>query len=144
MTESSRLRFDLYSWGALTVLLGGTGVYFSFHLAWNLILLSFLLVYFGAISGVAGFYRTWQKSRFGSRLLVNHSVQNTKVRIFRFIMWALLMCIAGLITAHFAPQSVVFVPGLFLVLFVPLVLIQIHNKRQGEQPEHAVRNKSDA
>ena len=55
MTESSRLRFDLYSWGTLTVVLGGTVAYFSFHLAWNLILLSFLLVYFGAISGVAGF-----------------------------------------------------------------------------------------
>jgi hypothetical protein len=44
MTESSRLRFDLYSWGTLTVLLVGTGVYFAFHLAWNLILLGFLLV----------------------------------------------------------------------------------------------------
>jgi hypothetical protein len=44
MTESRRLRFDLYSWGTLTVLLVGTGVYFAFHLAWNLILLSFLLV----------------------------------------------------------------------------------------------------
>jgi hypothetical protein len=143
MTESSRLRFDLYSWGTLTVLLVGTGVYFSFHLAWNLILLSFLLVSFGAISGVAGFYRTWQRSRFGSRPLVNHSVQNPQVRIFRFVMWALLMCIAGLITAHFAPHSVVFVPGLFMVLFVPMVLIQIHNKRQGKQHEQAVRNKSD-
>jgi hypothetical protein len=35
MTESNRLRFDLYSWGTLTVLLVGTGVYFSLHLAWN-------------------------------------------------------------------------------------------------------------
>jgi len=62
MTESSRLRFDLYSWGTLTVLLVGTGVYFAFHLAWNLILLSFLLVCIGAISAVAGFCRTWRKS----------------------------------------------------------------------------------
>jgi hypothetical protein len=62
MTESGRLRFDLYSWGALTVLLVGTGAYFAFHLAWNLILLSFLLVSIGAVSAVAGFYRTWRKS----------------------------------------------------------------------------------
>ena len=43
-----------------SVLLVGTGVYFAFHLAWNLILLSFLLVCIGAISAVAGFYRTWR------------------------------------------------------------------------------------
>ena len=61
MTESSRLRFDLYSWGALTVLLVGTGVYFACHLAWNLILESFLLVCIGAFSAVAGFYRTWRE-----------------------------------------------------------------------------------
>jgi hypothetical protein len=134
MTESNRLRFDLYFWGALTVVLVGTGVYFSFHLAWNLIVLSFLLVYFGAISAVAGFYRTWRKSRFGSRPLVNDSVQNPKVRVYRFIMWALLMCIAGLITAHFAPHKVVFVPGLFLVLFVPMVLIPTHNSGRENSP----------
>ena len=58
-------------------------------------------------------------------------------------MWALLMCIAGLITAHFGPHSVVFIPGLFLVLSVPLVLIPINNKRQGEQPDHVIGNESD-
>jgi len=63
MTVSSRLRFDLYSWGTLTVLLVGTGVYFAFHLAWNLILPSFLLVCIGTVSAVAGFYRTWRKAR---------------------------------------------------------------------------------
>ncbi len=135
MTQSSRLRFDLYSWGALAVLLGGAGVYFSFHLAWSLILLSFLLVYFGAISSVAGFYRTRQELRFRSIPLVSHSLQNPKVRMFRCIMWVLLMCTADLITAHFAPHRVVFVPVLFMVLFVPVVLIPIHHKRQGEHPK---------
>jgi hypothetical protein len=61
MTESNRLRFDLWSWA--TLLLVGTGVYFAFHLAWSLILLSFLLACIGAISAVAGFGRTWRKPR---------------------------------------------------------------------------------
>jgi hypothetical protein len=142
MTESSRLRFDLYSWGTLTALLIGTEVYFAFHLAWNLMLVSFLLVYFGAISALAGFYRTWRKSAFGSPPVDNDSVQNSKVRIFRFIVWALLMCIAGSIAAHFAPDKVTFVPGLFLVLFVPIVLIPIRNKRQGERPDHGIGKES--
>jgi membrane protein implicated in regulation of membrane protease activity len=63
MQESSRLRFDLCYWGTLAVLSIGTGVYFVFHLAWNLILVSFLLVCIAAISAVAGFYRTWRNSR---------------------------------------------------------------------------------
>lgn len=62
MTETNRLRFDLYSWGALAALLVGTGVYFAFHLGWNMMLVSFLLVCFGTISAVAGFYRAWRKS----------------------------------------------------------------------------------
>jgi hypothetical protein len=60
--ENSRQRFDLYFRGALMVLLVGTEVYFAFHLAWNLILVSFLLVCFGSVSAVAEFYRTWRKS----------------------------------------------------------------------------------
>ena len=70
-------------------------------------------------------------------------MQNPKVRILRFLIWALLMCIACLITADFEPHTVVFVPGLFLVLFAPMVLILIHNKRQGEQPDHAIRSESE-
>jgi hypothetical protein len=132
MIESSRLRFDLYSWGALTALLIGTGVYFAFHLGWNLMLVSFLLAYFGAISALAGFYRTWRKSAFGSPPVDNDSAQNPRARIFRFIIWALLMCIAGSITAHFAPDKVTLVPALLLVLFVPMVLMPRHHKRQGE------------
>jgi hypothetical protein len=71
-------------------------------------------------------------------------VQNHKVRIFRFLIWALLMGIAGLITARFEPHKAVFVPGLFLVLFVPMVLIPLHNKRQGEHSDDAIRNEWDA
>ena len=67
MTESSRLRFDLYSRGTVLVLLVGTAAYFAFHLAWNLILVSFLLVCIGTISAVAGFYRTWRRSEHGIR-----------------------------------------------------------------------------
>jgi hypothetical protein len=70
-------------------------------------------------------------------------VQNPKVMIFRLLIWALLMCMASLIAADFEPHKVVFVPGLFLVLFVPIVLIPIHHKQQGEQPNHAIRNESD-
>jgi len=55
----------------------------------------------------------------------------------------LLMCVASLITAGFAPRKVVFVPCVFMALFVPMVLIPIHHKRQGEQPHHAIRNESD-
>ncbi len=62
MPESSRLRFDLYSWGILTVLLVGTGVYFACHLAWNLILPSFILICIGTISAVRGLYHAWRKS----------------------------------------------------------------------------------
>jgi hypothetical protein len=61
MTDSTRLRFDLFSWGALMVLCFGTGVYLAFHLAWNLYLPSFLLVTVGTVSSVFGFYRTWRK-----------------------------------------------------------------------------------
>jgi hypothetical protein len=62
MTESSRLRFALYFRGALMVLLVGSGVYFAFHLAWNMMLVSFLLLCFGTVSAVMGFYRAWRKS----------------------------------------------------------------------------------
>jgi hypothetical protein len=55
-------RFNLYYWGTLVVLCFGTGVYFAFHLAWNLTLISFLLVSIGTICAVAGLYRTWRKS----------------------------------------------------------------------------------
>jgi len=58
-------------------------------------------------------------------------VQNPKVEIFRLLIWALLMCTVGLITAGFEPRKVVFVPAVFLVLFVPVVLIPAHHKRQG-------------
>ena len=44
---------------------------------------------------------------------------------------------AGLITANFEPHKVALVPGVFLVLFVPIVLLPIHDKRQGEQLKHA-------
>jgi hypothetical protein len=121
----------------------GAGVYFAFHLAWNLTLVSFLLVYFGAIAALAGFYRTWRKSAFGSAPPVdNDSMQNAKVRIFRFIIWALLMCVACLIAADLKLHTVVFVPALFLVLFVPMVLIPTHRKRQGERPDHTIGNES--
>ena len=130
MTESSRLRFDLYSWGILVVLLIGTGVYFGFHLGWNLILVSFLLACIGAFSAVAGFYRTWRKSPFGSPPVGNDSLPNPKVRIFRCIVWVLLMCIAGSITALFAPHKAIFVPSLFLVLFVPMVLLPINSGKR--------------
>ena len=143
MTESGRLRFDLYSWGALTVLLVGTGVYFALHLAWNLILVSFLLVCIGSISAVGGFYRTWRKSPFGSQTVDNDSVRNRKVRIVRFINWGVLMCAACLITTGFAPNKVVFVPCVFMVLFVPMVLVPIRNKRQREQPDPGIRKESD-
>jgi hypothetical protein len=78
----------------------------------------------------------------GRGLLESDFMPNPKVRIFRFLIWALLMCIACLITADFQPHTVVFVAGLFLVLFVPMVLIPIHNKRQGEQPDHTIGNES--
>jgi hypothetical protein len=134
VTESSRLRFDLYSWGILTVLLIATGVYFAFNLAWNLTLVSFLLVGIGAFSAVAGFCRTWRKSPFGSSPVGNDSLPNPKVRIFRCIVWVLLMCIAGSITALFAPNKAIFVPSLFLVLFVPMVLLPIRNSGKRNSP----------
>lgn len=58
-------------------------------------------------------------------------------------MWALLMCMAGLITANFEPHKVALVPGVFLVLFVPIVLLPIHDKRQGERLKHATGKESD-
>jgi hypothetical protein len=68
---------------------------------------------------------------------------NHKVRIFRFCIWVLLMCVAGSITGLLAPHKFLFVPPLFLALFVPMVLIPIHRKRQGKQLDHAVGNESD-
>jgi hypothetical protein len=53
----SKPQFNLYYyWGTLVVLCIGAGVYFAFHLASNLILLSFLLVSSGAICAVAGLH----------------------------------------------------------------------------------------
>lgn len=66
---------------------------------------------------------------------------NPKVRISRFVIWAISMCIATLIFADFEPHNAI--PCLFMALFVPIVLIPIHKKRQGEQPDHAIRNESD-
>jgi hypothetical protein len=53
------------------------------------------------------------------------------------------MCVAGGIIANFEPHKVVFVPCLFMVLFVPMVLIPVNRKRQEEQADHAFRNESD-
>lgn len=68
---------------------------------------------------------------------------NPKVKIFRFCIWVLLMCVAGSITGLLAPHKFLFVPPLFLVLFVPMVLIPTHHKRQGKELDRAVRNESD-
>jgi hypothetical protein len=83
----------------------------------------------------------WKTLR--SRPLEIDSMQNPKVMIFRLLIWALLMCLASLITADFEPHKVVFIRGLFLVLFVPMVLIPIHHKQQGEQADRAIGKESD-
>jgi hypothetical protein len=48
------------------------------------------------------------------------------------------MCVAGGITANFEPRKVMFVPSLFMVLFVPMVL-----RRHGEQPDLGIRKEFD-
>jgi hypothetical protein len=63
MKENSR-RFDLYYWGTLMILCFGTGVYFAFHLGWNLILVGFLLDCICAFAAVAGFIERGE-SRLG-------------------------------------------------------------------------------
>jgi hypothetical protein len=69
-------------------------------------------------------------------------VQNPKVSIFRFFIWVISMCTAALIIADFELHKAVFVPCLSMALFVPMVLVPIHKKRQGERPD-AIRNESD-
>ena len=61
-------------------------------------------------------------------------MQSPKVRILRLLLWAMPMCMAGLITAGFEPQNVVFVPCVFLALFVPMVLLALRHTPQMEKP----------
>jgi hypothetical protein len=130
MAENGKRRFDLVTWGALAVL---TELYFAFTLTLSVMaLLRILLVSIAAIFAVAGFYRTTAIKTFGSR-----SMQNHKVKDFRFIICVLLICTAGLITADFAPHRAVFIPCLFMALFAPIVLIPIHNKRTVVFPSNA-------
>jgi len=74
------------------------------------------------------------ESRHSDRDLWNDSVQNPEIRIFRFMVWALLMCLANQIAAHFAPDKLAFVRDVFVVLIFPMVLFPIRNKRPGDSP----------
>jgi hypothetical protein len=62
VTDSSRRRFDHYFWGTLMLLLVGTGIFFAAHLAWDMMLVSFLLVCFGAVCAVAWFAELGERS----------------------------------------------------------------------------------
>ena len=50
------------------------------------------------------------------------------------MVWALLMCLANQIAAHFAPDKLAFVRDVFVVLIFPMVLFPIRNKRPGDSP----------
>ena len=58
-------------------------------------------------------------------------MQNPAVKSFRFIIWVTLMCAACLITTDVAPHKAVFIPSVLMVLFVPMVLLPVRNKRNG-------------
>lgn len=55
-------------------------------------------------------------------------VSHTTVRVLRFTIWALLMLVASMITSKLAPHRVAFVPGMFLVLMVPMVLMPLRRE----------------
>jgi hypothetical protein len=53
------------------------------------------------------------------------------MRLFRFIVWAILMLIVCQIAVRLAPHQVVRAPILFMVLFVPLVLLPMRKRQNG-------------
>jgi hypothetical protein len=57
------------------------------------------------------------------------SATHSMARFVRFAVWVLLMLAACLITADLAPHRTALVPCLFMVLFVPMVLLPINSKR---------------
>lgn len=71
-------------------------------------------------------------------------MENHEVRIFRFCIWVFLMCVVGSITGLVAPHKFLFVPAVFMLLFVPMVLMPVHRRRRGEQPSDVVRKESNA
>jgi hypothetical protein len=56
---------------------------------------------------------------------------HSTARFVRFAVWVLLMLTACLIADAFAPPRVVLVPCLFMVLFVPVVLLPMHSNKSG-------------
>jgi hypothetical protein len=57
------------------------------------------------------------------------STTHSTARFVRFAIWILLMLTTCLITEAFAPHWRNIVPCLFMVFFVPMVLLPIHSKR---------------
>jgi hypothetical protein len=55
---------------------------------------------------------------------------STRIRLLRFIAWALAMVATSLVMNNFAPQRVIFVPCFFMVMMVPAVLLPLESKRK--------------
>ena len=59
---------------------------------------------------------------------MQHAGHSAK-RGLRFMLWAVLMAATGWVTLNFAPHRVVLVPCVFMVLFVPMVLLPLRGNR---------------
>jgi hypothetical protein len=57
----------------------------------------------------------------------------TRWRIIRLILWALAMCVSGLIVANYSPRRAMFVPCFFLIIMVPAVLLPLDKTADTKQ-----------
>lgn len=51
-----------------------------------------------------------------------------KLRLLRLLIWTILMCVAATVVGWYHPRQAFFVPCIFLVVMVPMVLLPMKNK----------------
>jgi len=51
-----------------------------------------------------------------------------RLRLLRFVIWAILMCVTASIVGWYNPRKAVLVPCVFIALMVPMVLLPMENK----------------
>ena len=69
-------------------------------------------------------HRPWTRKE-----MITQSASHSSTRFICFAAWALLMLTAFLITEAFKPQKAIVVPSVFLVFFVPMVLLPLRTKK---------------
>jgi hypothetical protein len=62
-----------------------------------------------------------------------------KLRLLRFSIWAVLMCVTGCIVGWYYPRKAFFVPCIFLALIAPMVLAPMKNKQKAEDSDARIQ-----